>query len=40
MDDGAQIEIRGDVVGEVPDDDAKEGPAMETVGMESMPLSE
>jgi hypothetical protein len=40
MDDDAQIEIRGDVVGEVPDDHNEDGPAMETVGVESMPLSE
>jgi hypothetical protein len=40
MDDGAQIEIHGDGVGEVPDDDDEDGPVMETVGTESMSLSE
>jgi hypothetical protein len=40
MDDGAQIEIPGYVVGEVPDDDDEDGPAMETAGVESMSLSE
>jgi hypothetical protein len=40
MDGGAQIEIYGDVVGGVPDDDDEDGPAMETAGAESMPLSE
>jgi hypothetical protein len=36
----AQIKICGDVVGEVPDDDDEDGPAMEITGAESMPLSE
>jgi hypothetical protein len=40
MDDGVQIKICGDVVGEVPDDDDEDGPAMETAGAKSMPLSE
>jgi hypothetical protein len=40
MDDGAQFEIYGDIVGEVPDDDNDDGPTMETVGTESMSLSE
>jgi hypothetical protein len=43
MDDGTQIEICGDVIGEVLDDDDEEdedGPVMETAGAESMPLSE
>jgi hypothetical protein len=43
MDDGTQIEIHGDVVGEVSDDDDEkdeDGPAKETAGTESMPLSE
>jgi hypothetical protein len=40
MDGGAHIKIRGDVVGGVPDDDDKDGPAMETASAESMSLSE
>jgi hypothetical protein len=40
MDDGAQIEIRGYVVGEVLDDDDKDGLTMETAGAESVSLSE
>jgi hypothetical protein len=40
VDNGPQIEIRGDGVGEVPDNDDKDGSAMETAGAESMPLSE
>jgi hypothetical protein len=40
MDDGTQIKIHGDVVGEVPDDDDEEGLAMETADAESIPLSE
>jgi hypothetical protein len=40
MDGGAQIEIHGDVVGGVSDVDDKDGPAMETGGVELMPLSE
>jgi hypothetical protein len=40
MDGGAQIEIRGDVVGGVPDDDDEDGPTMQIAGAESMPLSE
>jgi hypothetical protein len=36
----AQIEICGDIVGGVPDDDDEDGPAMETAGIESMSLSE
>jgi hypothetical protein len=39
MDDGAQIEIRGDIVSEVLDDD-EDGPMIETANTESMPLSE
>jgi hypothetical protein len=40
MDDGAQIEIRGDGVSEVSDDNDEDGPAMETANTESMLLSE
>jgi hypothetical protein len=40
MDDGAQIEIRGDGVGEVPDDDDEDGPTMETADAELMLLSD
>jgi hypothetical protein len=35
-----QIEIHGDVVGEVLDDDDEDGSAMETADAESMPFSE
>jgi hypothetical protein len=38
MDNMAQIKIRGDVVGEVPDDNDKDRLTMETVGVESMSL--
>jgi hypothetical protein len=38
MDDGAQIEIRGDSVGEILDND--DGPSMESTGADSMSLSE
>jgi hypothetical protein len=34
MDDGVQIEIYGKFVGEVPGDDGKDGPVMETVQTE------
>jgi hypothetical protein len=40
MDGNAQIEILGDVVGGVPNDDDEDGSAMETADAESMPLSE
>jgi hypothetical protein len=40
MDDGAHIEIHGDVVGEVSDNDDKDRLAMETAGAESMLLLE
>jgi hypothetical protein len=40
VDDSAQIEIHGDGIGEVSDDDDEDGPAMETSGVESVPLSE
>jgi hypothetical protein len=36
VDDDAQIEIRGDVVGEVPDDDDKDGLAMEAADTKLM----
>jgi hypothetical protein len=39
IDDGAQIKIRGDVVGEVPDNDDEDGQTMDTTGAESMSLS-
>jgi hypothetical protein len=40
MDDGVQIEICGDVVGEVSDDDDEDGSAMEAASAESMLSSE
>jgi hypothetical protein len=40
VDNGVQIKIHGDVVGEVPDDDEEDGPAMEAASAESMSLSE
>jgi hypothetical protein len=40
MDNDTHIKIHGDVVGEVLDDDDEDGPAMETIGVDSMPLSE
>jgi hypothetical protein len=40
IDYGAQIEISGDGVDEVPDDDDDDGPTMETADVESMPLLE
>jgi hypothetical protein len=40
VDDGAQIKIRGDGVGEVPDDDDEDRSAIETAGAESMSLLE
>jgi hypothetical protein len=39
MDDGAQIKICGEI-GEVPNDDDKDGPAMVTAGAEPTLLSE
>jgi hypothetical protein len=40
MDDGVQIKICVYVVSEVPNDNDEDGPTMETVGVESMSLSE
>jgi hypothetical protein len=40
VDDSVQIKIHGNGVGEVLDDDDKDGPAMETAGAESMTLLE
>jgi hypothetical protein len=40
MDNGAQIGIHGDIVGEVLHDDDEDGPTMETADAEWMPLSE